>query len=104
LNGRFATSGEAFGVAHEVRNNETESRFELDAGGHLAVACYRLSPGIITFTHTEVLPALSGQGIGSKLARGALEQTRAMGLKVVAQCPFIAAYIGKHAEFGDLLK
>jgi predicted GNAT family acetyltransferase len=91
-------------VADEVRNNAAESRFELDAGGHLAVAYYRLSPGVITFTHTEVPPALSGQGIGSKLARGALEQARAMKLKVVAQCPFVASYIGTHAEFGDLLK
>jgi predicted GNAT family acetyltransferase len=91
-------------VADEVRNNAAENRFELDAGGHLAVAYYRLSPGVVTFTHTEVPPALSGQGIGSKLARGALEQVRAMGLKVVAQCPFIGAYIGKHAAFQDLLK
>jgi predicted GNAT family acetyltransferase len=91
-------------VADEVRNNAAENRFELDAGGHLAVAYYRLSPGVVTFTHTEVPPALSGQGIGSKLARGALEQARAMGLKVVAQCPFIGAYIGKHAAFQDLLK
>ncbi|NWG26321.1 MAG: N-acetyltransferase [Pseudorhodoplanes sp.] len=88
----------------DVRNNEAANRFELDTAGHLAVAYYRLAPGIITFTHTEVPTALSGQGIGSKLARGALEQVRAMKLKVVAQCPFIAAYIGKHAEFSDLLK
>lgn len=92
------------GMPNDVRNNEAESRFELDAGGHLAVAYYRLTPGVITFTHTEVPPALSGQGIGSKLARGALEQVRAMNLKVVAQCPFIAAYTGKHVEFQDLLK
>jgi predicted GNAT family acetyltransferase len=88
----------------DVRNNEAESRFELDAGGHVAVAYYRLSGDVITFTHTEVPEVLSGQGIGSKLAKGALEQVRAKGLKVVAQCPFIAAYIGKHPEFADLVK
>lgn len=87
-----------------VRNNEAESRFELEVGGHVAAAYYRLSPGVITFVHTEVPEALSGQGIGSRLARGALDQVRAMGLRVVAQCPFIAAYIGKHAEFQDLVK
>ncbi|MGA7328889.1 MAG: N-acetyltransferase, partial [Rhodomicrobium sp.] len=37
------------------------------------MAYYSRSPGIITFTHTEVPTALSGQGIGSRLARGALE-------------------------------
>jgi predicted GNAT family acetyltransferase len=50
-----------------------------------------------------VPPALSGQGIGSKLARGALEQVRARGLKVIPKCPFIAAFIAKNAEFADLV-
>jgi hypothetical protein len=29
---------------------------------------------------------------------------RARNLKVVAQCPFVAGYIGKHADYSDLLK
>lgn len=88
----------------DVHNNSAQSRFEYEAGGHTAVAYYQLSPGVITFTHTEVPPALSGQGIGSKLARGALDQARAMGLKVVARCEFIAGYIAKHPDYADLLK
>ena len=87
----------------EVRNNAALHRFELDADGHTTVAHYQLAPGVITFTHTEVPPALSGRGIGSKLARGALEAARSQGLKVVAKCPFVSAYIGKHPEFADLL-
>jgi predicted GNAT family acetyltransferase len=87
-----------------VRNNTELHRFELDVDGHVAVAYYRLSPGVITFTHTEVPNELSGRGIGSALARGALEIVRAQGLKVVAQCPFISAFMGKHPEFNDLLQ
>ena len=90
-------------AANLVRNNTALNRFELDADGHVAVAYYRLSPGVITFMHTEVPAELSGRGIGSALARGALDQVRAQGLKVVAQCPFIGAFIGKHPEYGDLL-
>lgn len=86
-----------------VTDNPAAQRFELKAREHLAVACYTLAPGVITFTHTEVPQALSGQGIGSKLARGALEQVRARGLKVVPQCPFIATFIARNAEFADLL-
>jgi uncharacterized protein len=86
-----------------VRNNPALNRFELDLNGRTAVAYYQLSPGVITFTHTEVPPELSGHGIGSKLVRGALEAARAQGLKVVAKCPFVAAYMAKHAEFNDLL-
>ena len=82
----------------DVRNNTTLNRFELDVDGHLALAYYRPTPGVITFTHTEVPPALSGRGIGSALARGALEKARAQGLKVVAKCEFIGGYIAKHPE------
>jgi len=90
-------------MPEQVRDNPAESRFELSVGDHLAAAYYRKSPGVITFTHTEVPPALGGQGIGSKLVRGALEAVRKDGLRVVAQCPFVAAFMGKHPEFNDLL-
>lgn len=90
-------------MSDELRNNTALHRFELDADGYTAVSYYQTAPGVITFTHTEVPAALSGQGIGSKLVRGALQAARAQGLKVVAKCPFVAAFIGKHPEFGDLL-
>lgn len=87
----------------EVRQNTLHHRFELDAEGHKAVAYYRLTPGVITFTHTEVPEALSGRGIGSRLVQGALEAVRAHGLKLVAECPFVRGYIAKHPEFSDLV-
>jgi predicted GNAT family acetyltransferase len=91
-------------MAEEVRDNAAESRFELEVAGHLAVAYYKLAAGIITFTHTEVPPALGGQGVGSRLIKGALQAARARGLKVVAKCDFVAGYLGKHSkEFGDLI-
>ena len=90
-------------MSDAVTDNTADHRFELEAGGHVAVAYYTLANGVITFTHTEVPPALSGQGIGSRLARGALEQVRARGLKVVPKCPFIAAFMAKNAEFADRL-
>jgi len=88
----------------EVRDNTEQHRFELDADGHLAVSYYRLADGVITFKHTEVPKELEGRGIGSRLVRGELEAARTRGLKVIAQCPFVAAYIAKHAEFADLLQ
>jgi predicted GNAT family acetyltransferase len=87
----------------EVRNNTARNRFELDVDGHQAVAYYRMSPGVITFVHTEVPQELPGRGIGSQLIRGALEVVRAQGLKVVPQCPFVSAFMGKHPEYNDLL-
>jgi uncharacterized protein len=87
-----------------VRDNKTKSRFELDVEGDTAFANYRLTPSVITFIHTEVPPELSGKGAGSALVKGALDQVRAEGLKVIAQCPFVKAYIDKHGEYADLLK
>jgi hypothetical protein len=73
------------------------------ADGHVAFAQYDLSLGLITFTHTEVPKELSGKGIGSMLAQGALELVRAHGFKVASTCPFMTAYLSKHPEFNDLL-
>jgi len=92
------------GISEGVRNNTALNRFELDVDGHQAVAYYRLTPGVITFVHTEVPQALAGRGVASKLIRGALEMARAQGLKVVPQCPFVSAYMGKHPEYNDLLR
>lgn len=87
-----------------VQNNEAKHRYELEVEGHIAASYYQLSDNVITFIHTEVPKELEGKGIGSRLVKGALDQVRASGLKVVAQCPFVKAYIGKHPEYADLLQ
>ncbi|HVX79560.1 MAG TPA: GNAT family N-acetyltransferase [Bradyrhizobium sp.] len=89
---------------NEVTNNTEKHRFELAVEGHIAAAYYERADGIITFVHTEVPPELGGKGIGSKLVRGALDQVRADGLKVIPQCPFVKAFIEKHPDYRDLLK
>ncbi|TFI57715.1 N-acetyltransferase [Sphingomonas parva] len=88
---------------NEVQDNPAAHRFELVANGEIAIAEYRLEEDRIVFTHTMVPPALEGQGIGSRLVRGALDQVRARGLKVVPRCPFVRAYIERHEEMQDLL-
>jgi predicted GNAT family acetyltransferase len=90
-------------MAEDVQDNPAESRFELEVEGHLAVAYYKLEGKVISFTHTEVPPSLGGQGVGSRLIKGALEAVRVRGLKVVPKCPFVSAYIGKHKEHADLI-
>lgn len=87
----------------DVVDNKAHHRYELAVDGHIAAAYYKLADGIITFIHTEVPPELGGKGVGSKLIRGALDQVRADGLKVIAQCPFVKAFIEKHADHADLL-
>lgn len=86
-----------------VRDNTALRRFELEVDGITAFSEYRRKDGVVTFIHTEVPESLGGKGVGSKLARGALDLVRASGEKVVAKCPFIAAFIKKNAEYQDLL-
>ena len=87
-----------------VVNNKAHHRYELTVDGYLAATYYKMSGDVITFVHTEVPPELGGKGIGSKLVKGALDQVRSEGLKVVAECPFVKGYIDKHPEYSVLLK
>ena len=87
-----------------VRDNAKARRFELDLEGEPAVSYYRLEPGVITFTHTEVPAALRERGIASRLMAGALDEVRRWGLEVVPQCPFVATFIARHKEYRELLK
>lgn len=86
-----------------VRDNRAEAEFELVTGGHRAVAAYQMEGDTIVFTHTLVPPAIAGHGVASKLIRAALDSARDRGLKVVAQCSFVAAYIERHPEYRALL-
>jgi predicted GNAT family acetyltransferase len=90
----------------EVKNNEAEKRYEARVGGELAGAAYYDSADdLIVFTHTEVDEAFEGHGVGSALARGALDDVRADGRrKVIAHCPFIRGWIERHPGYQDLLE
>ena len=90
--------------AISVRNNDAESRFEVEGEGQLAVLEYRLRGDRIVFIHTGVPEPMAGQGIGSALARAGLNFARANGLTVVPYCPFVRSYIERHPEFQDLVE
>lgn len=81
-----------------------QHRFEGRVDGELAaIAEYIRTPELVVFTHTEVLPGHEGQGISSELVRQALDDVRRQELKVLPLCPFVAAYMQRHADaFGDL--
>jgi predicted GNAT family acetyltransferase len=85
-------------------DNPARHRFELHKGGEVAaIAEYQLLQHAVKFVHTEVLPQFEGQGLGSKIAKAALDEVRRRGLQAIPQCPFIAGYIRKHPQYHDLL-
>jgi len=87
----------------EVRNDTQRQSYVLEAEGHTAFAAYRVEGDDIVFYHTVVPPELEGRGIGSALVKGALEDVRKRGLKVVPACEFVKAWIERHPEAQDLL-
>ena len=87
-----------------VRDNPDQSRFELYLGDALTGhADYRDQGDVRVFVHTEVDDAFEGQGVGSTLAREALDDVRASGRSLVPRCPFIRAYIERHPDYSDLV-
>ncbi|HEY2446911.1 MAG TPA: GNAT family N-acetyltransferase [Rhizomicrobium sp.] len=90
-------------LPQQVSDNPALHRYELKIGEATAFVTYRREPGRVTFIHTEVPKPLGGRGVGTALAENALSDARGRGDKVVADCPFIAAFIRTHREFEDLL-
>lgn len=88
----------------EVRDNPAELRYELVDGGQVVGEIrYRRDPDRIVLVHTEVSPALEGQGLASRLVAGALDDIRAQGLRVVPICPFVRSYLRHHPGFEDVV-
>jgi predicted GNAT family acetyltransferase len=91
----------------QVADVADRRRYEARIGARvLGFVTYQLDPTAdrITLVHPEVLPDAEGMGVGSRLARGALEDARARGLKVTVVCPFITAYLRRHpGEYEDLV-
>jgi uncharacterized protein len=82
-----------------VRDNPDELRYELLVGDKPAgEILYRLRSDAVVLVHTEVAPPFEGQGLGNKLVAGALADIRARGLRPVAVCPFVRAYLQHHHE------
>jgi uncharacterized protein len=89
-----------------VEDNPEEMRYEARIGDRVVgIAEYELpdDAGPITFVHTEVLPDAEGQGVGSRLARGALDDVRRRGLRLRSDCEFMSAYLKRHHDYDDLI-
>jgi predicted GNAT family acetyltransferase len=96
-------------VTVQVQDNPQQSRFEAHSedGALAGQAQYRMESGsageIVVFTHTIVDDAFEGQGVGSTLAKEALDEVRGRGLKIRPECSFIRSYIERHPDYSDLV-
>ena len=83
--------------------NPTAQRFEMQVDGQTAYVAFERSGNVIALTHTIVPETVGGRGIGSELARHALDYAAARHLRVRPDCSFIASYIDKHPDYRPLL-
>lgn len=84
----------------EIVNNAAARRWEARLDGELAgYAEYRGNSSRAVFTHTVVQPQFEGRGIGSGLAKSALDAAVAAGQRIVPYCPFVSAYLRRHHEY-----
>ncbi|RLK22348.1 hypothetical protein DER29_0180 [Micromonospora sp. M71_S20] len=87
-----------------VEDNPAKHRFEILVDDALAGFTAYLPRGeVLVFTHTEVDPRFQNMGVGAALVRGTLDQLRERGTTLVPRCPFVAAFIGRHPEYADLV-
>lgn len=87
-----------------VYDNPEQGRYEAFLDGALAgFAEYRALPQGIELFHTVVDPAFGGRGIAGMMARFALDDIRVKGRRVVPTCEFMAAWIGKHPDYAELV-
>lgn len=88
----------------EVVDNPEHSQYEILLDGTVVgFAAYNHTANGVLLPHAEVRPELNGQGIGSALAKGALDDIRRQGLRAVPLCPFIVDYVARHPEYNDLI-
>ncbi|HEY8408652.1 MAG TPA: GNAT family N-acetyltransferase [Gaiellaceae bacterium] len=89
----------------EVRDNPAALQYEVSVDGEPAgVIRYTLGGDVVTLVHTEVEPKYEGHGVGAALVKGALDDLRARGKKIVPLCEYVLAYLERHDEYRDLVQ
>jgi len=91
-------------MSETVTDDAARRRFEMAVEGETAFIAYRRPrEGVVELVHTEVPEALSSQGFGSRLVKGALDLLRDAGATVIPSCSFVAAWIDRHPDYAGLV-
>lgn len=75
-----------------VVDNERKNRFDIFCGTELAgFTVYQPQAEVRAFIHTEIEPKFQGHGLGTVLARTAMDSMLERATSVLPYCPFIRA-------------
>ena len=89
-------------MPHTLQHDPERKQYYFDLDPERAHIDYIRAGNRIYLTHTEVPPALEGQGIGSALVKQTLEAVEKGGWQLIPQCPFVKAYVQRHPEWARL--
>jgi predicted GNAT family acetyltransferase len=82
-----------------VRHEPQRSRFVVDLPDGQAELLYgEFAEDVLDLQHTEVPPSGRGRGVGDALVRAALSYARERGVRVMATCPFVQAWLRRHPD------
>lgn len=88
----------------EVVNAPERERYEILVDGAVAgFTHYMPHEGCLVFDHTLIKESYSGRGLASVLVRGALDDVRASGSRIVPLCEYMAGWLPKHPDYEDLV-
>jgi|SRR5690554_619501 len=86
-----------------LHKNEEKKRFEIEIAGSFAFIKYTETAKNIALIHTEVEPALEGQGAAGAVVEKTLNYINTSGKTLLPYCPYVFAYIKKHPEWKRLV-
>lgn len=89
----------------QIADRPERHQYQLALDGKVAahIAYCMRGEGTIDLVHTEVEPEHEGKGLASRIAKFALDDARARGLKVIPSCSYIDGWVKKHPEYADLV-
>ncbi len=89
----------------DLTNDAAAGRYRLMRDGKEVgyIEYDRVGEHSILIKHTEIAPEHEGQGLGSQLVRGMLDDVRRQGKTVIPICPYALGFIRKHREYVDVV-
>jgi predicted GNAT family acetyltransferase len=83
-------------VTH-VRHDPQQSRFFVRlADGDAELIYAPFNEDVLDLQQTEVPPSGQGRGVADALVRAALAYARGQGMRVMATCPYVQAWLRRH--------
>jgi uncharacterized protein len=90
-------------IEHEERDHRGVFFIESDGRRVARMTYTRTNESLVIIDHTEVDPALSGQGVGVRLVHAAVAWARETGNRILTTCPFAKVTFERDPSLRDVL-